>query len=81
MNGAFDVVVTLVHDAVPKREEGISVLGTSDKGWCIIRLNDVIVVENCNLVCGTMPLEPVWYVVKIDFLHLVEFIHGCILVP
>lgn len=81
MNGAFDVVVTLVHDAVPKREKGFSVLGTSDKGWHIIRLNDVIIVEHRNLIGATMPLKPVWYIVKIDFLHLVVFIHGCILVP
>jgi hypothetical protein len=81
MNRASDVVITLVYDAVPKREECISVLRTSDKGWRVVRLDNVVVVVNCYLGGLAMPLEPVRYVVEVDLLDLVEFVHGCILVP
>jgi hypothetical protein len=81
MNGAFDVVVTLVYDAVSKREESFSVLGTANKGWDVIRLDNVVIVKNSYLIGGAMPLKPVWNIVKVESLHLIILIHGSILVP
>jgi hypothetical protein len=75
------VVITLVYDAVPKREECISVLRTSDKGWRVVRLDNVVVVVNCYLSGLAVALKPVWYIVEVDLLDLVKLIHGCILVP
>lgn len=69
-----------MHYAITKRKQGRLNLRSPHEGWYIVRLDDIVVVEDLNRGGFPVTLQAVGYVFKVNLLHLIKLVHCCKLV-
>lgn len=51
-----------MHHAISKRKQGRLNLRSPNKGWYIVRLDDIVVVEDLDRGCDPVTLQTIWHV-------------------
>lgn len=69
-----------MHNAISKCKQGRFNLSTTDKCWYVVRLDDIVIVEDLNWGRIPMTLQAIWHVFKVNLFHLIKFVHCCKLV-
>jgi hypothetical protein len=73
--------IPLMDRTVTESKERFSVNSTINCGYCIVWLKNTIIVEDCDLVCSAVSLEPIRNVMCPNTFNLVVLVHRSVLIP